>query len=387
VRPIDRTLNLEDVHRLARRRLPRAVLEIIDGGAADETTLAANRADLQSIELVPRNLEDVAEVDLSTTVLGQHLPVPFMLAPCSFARMCHPAGERAVARGAGELGVGYVVPGGASEPLDAVAREATGPLWYQIYLSPDHGRNQSVVDLVAASGYQTLVVSVDTPMKPYRERDMRNGITIPLTVTPRLALAGLSRPVWAKNFVIGNQTAGFSLTAAQRAYYNFATAMAGLRPVTLKDVEWLRERWQGPLVVKGILGPDKLREMVAVGVDAVVVSNHGARNLDGVVSTAKALPRVVEAAGDDLEVIVDGGIRRGVDVVRMRALGARAVLVGRPYLHGLAAAGPAGVARVTRLLRDELHVALAFLGLQSFDQVGPDLLADPNLAARMAAAA
>ncbi|MPV88495.1 alpha-hydroxy-acid oxidizing protein [Georgenia ruanii] len=357
------------------------MLEVIDGGAGDETTLAANRADLEAMRLVPRNLEDVREVDLSTTVLGQRMAMPFMFAPCSYARMCHPAAERAVAEAAGRSGVGYIVPGGASEPLDAVAAAATGPLWYQIYLSPDMRRNEDLISVVRANRYQALVVSVDTPMMPYRERDMRNGISFPLTVTARLALAGMSRPVWAKNFVLGNKSAGFSLTAARRAYYSFETAMSGLRPVTLDDLGWLRARWDGPLVVKGLLGPDKVREMVSLGVDAVVVSNHGARNLDGVVSTASAVRSVVDAVAGDLEVLVDGGVRRGIDVVRMRALGATASLVGRPYLHGLAAAGPAGVARVARLLRDEVHVALAFLGLHSFDQITPEVLAASSAAA------
>jgi isopentenyl diphosphate isomerase/L-lactate dehydrogenase-like FMN-dependent dehydrogenase len=229
---------------------------------------------------------------------------------------------------------------------------------------------------VKSSGFQTLVVSVDTPMKPYRERDMRNGISLPLTITPKLMLTGMSRPRWARNFVLGNMAAGFSLTAARQAYYNFETAMSALRPVTLSDIEWLRERWDGPLVVKGLLNDDKIRDLVNIGVDGVSVSNHGARNLDGVASAIQVLPRVLDTANGDLEVFVDGGIRRGIDAIRALALGANACLMGRPYMYGLAAGGQRGVEKVTSLMRDEIRVGLALLGCKSPADVGPDLIAD-----------
>jgi isopentenyl diphosphate isomerase/L-lactate dehydrogenase-like FMN-dependent dehydrogenase len=353
------------------------VFEIIEGGAGDEASLAANRDDLNELRLMPRSLEDVSGVDTTTTVLGQKMSMPVLLAPCSFGRMCDPEAERAVARGAGALDTGYIMPGGASETVESVAEAATGPLWYQIYLSPQDSANEALLARVQGSGFQTLVVSVDTPMKPYRERDMRNGISLPLTITPKLLLAGASRPRWAKDFVFGNMASGFSLSAARDAYYNFETAMSMLRPVTLRDIEWLRERWDGPLVVKGLLNNDKIRDLVGIGVDAVSVSNHGARNLDGVTSAIAALPRVVEEAAGDLEVLVDGGIRRGIDVVRALALGATACLVGRPYLYGLAAGGQRGVERVVQLLRDEFRVALAMLGCRRPADVDRSLLAEP----------
>jgi len=373
---VERALNIADIRRLARRRLPRAIFEVIEGGAGDEITLAANRADFDAIRLLPRSLQDVSQVDLTTTVVGQKMSMPVLLAPCSFGRMCNPEAERAVARAASTFGAGYIMPGGASESVEDVAAASSGPLWYQIYLSPDDAVNDDLLARVEASGFQALVVSVDTPMKPYRERDMRNGINLPLAITPRLMMAGVSRPRWSKDFVFGNMASGFSLTAARKAYYNFESAMSMLRAVTLDDVARLRERWRGPLIVKGLLSDDKIRELVDLGVDAVSVSNHGGRNLDGVSSAVAALPRVVDAAAGGLEVLVDGGIRRGVDVLRALALGATACLIGRPYMYGLAAGGQAGVERVLELMRNELHVAMAFTGSTAVDTIDRGILAD-----------
>ena len=374
---LDRAVNIEDIRQLAQRSLPRAVFEVIEGGAGDELTLKANRADLDAIALLPRSLVDVTEIDLTTTVVGQEFSMPVLLAPASFGRMAHPEGERAVARAAGRLSAGYIMPGAASESVEAVAQaSAGGPLWYQIYMAPDKGRNVDLVQRVKDSGFQALVVSVDTPMKPYRERDMRNGVTLPLSMSPKLLAAGVSRPRWARDFVLGNMASGFSLTAARKAYYNFEEAMTKLRPVTLADVEWLREQWDGPLIVKGILHDDRIGDLVSLGVDGVVVSNHGGRNLDGVASAISALPRIVDAAAGDLDVLVDGGIRRGVDVVRALALGAKAVLIGRPYMYGLAAGGQRGVERVLELIRNEILIAFGFMGSRSVQEVTAEILRD-----------
>lgn len=373
---LDRAVNIDDIRRLAKRRLPRAIFEVIEGGAGDDVTLNANRDDFSKVSLLPRSLVDVRQgIDLTTTVVGQKFSMPVMLAPASFARMASPEAERAVAKAAAKFGTGYIMPGGASEPVEAVAKaSAGGPLWYQIYMAPDDVRNADLVDRVKASGFQALVVSVDTPMKPYRERDMRNGISLPLSVSPKLMAAGISRPKWAMDFVFGNMASGFSVASAKRAYYSFEAAMAGLRPVTLHDIQWLRDRWDGPLIVKGILSEDKFADMIRIGVDGVSVSNHGGRNLDGVASAVSALPRVVEAAGDDLDVLVDGGIRRGIDVVRALALGAKAALIGRPYMYGLAAGGQRGVERVIELMRNEIHIAFAFTGCLSVEEANKEIL-------------
>jgi isopentenyl diphosphate isomerase/L-lactate dehydrogenase-like FMN-dependent dehydrogenase len=376
---LERAFSVEDVRKIARGRLPRAVFEVIEGGAGDEVTLAANRSDLNDLELLPRSLEDVSNVGLATRVLGVDLPMPVLLAPCSFGRMCDPEGERAIARAAGVFGVGYIMPGGASESPERVAEVATGPLWYQIYMKPEDSSNEDLLARVRDSGFQALVVSVDTPTKAYRERDMRNGLSLPLTINQKTLLIGLSKPGWARRFVVGNMSSGFSLTAARDAYYNFETATSVVRVVTLRDIEWLRERWKGPLIVKGLLSDDKIRDLVNIGVNAVSVSNHGGRNLDGVSSAISALPRIVEAADGDLEVFVDGGIRRGIDVIRALALGASACLIGRPYMYGLAAGGQRGVERVLSLIRDEIRIALTFTGCRSPGDVDSSVLTDRTL--------
>jgi isopentenyl diphosphate isomerase/L-lactate dehydrogenase-like FMN-dependent dehydrogenase len=374
---INHTLNVEDVRRLAKRRLPRAIFEVIEGGSGDDQTLTANRTDLNKVTLLPRSLVDVNGINLATEVVGQTFSMPVMLAPASFGRMAHPEAERAVAKAAAKYGTGYIMPGGASEPVEAVAKaSAGGPLWYQIYMSPEEARNADLIERVQSLGYQALVVSVDTPMKPYRERDMRNGISLPLSVSPRLLAAGVSRPKWAADFVFGNMASGFSLKSAQRAYYSFETAMSGLRPVTLADIQWLRDRWDGPLIVKGIMNDDRIKDMISIGVNGVSVSNHGGRNLDGVASAISALPKVAQTAGDDMDVLVDGGIRRGIDVVRALALGAKAALIGRPYMYGLAAGGQRGVERVIELMRDEIHIAFAFTGCLTVDEVNSEILQD-----------
>jgi isopentenyl diphosphate isomerase/L-lactate dehydrogenase-like FMN-dependent dehydrogenase len=371
-------LNLEDVRKEAKRRLPSAIFDIIDGGVGDDVTLRGNRSAYDAISLRPRALADVRSVDLTTKVLGDELRMPFMLAPCSFGRVCDPEAEKAVARAAVSMGTTYAVPGGASERPEDVMAAAPGPLWYQLYMSPRQEDNEQLLDRVEGAGYRVLCVSIDTPMKPYRETDLRNRMTLPVTITPKLVMTGLSRPRWAKDFLIGNSSAGFSLTAARDAYTNFTGAMSHLRPVTRTDIEWLRERWAGPLVVKGILRGEEIDELVRIGVDAVVVSNHGGRNLDTAIPTIAALPEVVEAAGGRLDVLIDGGVRRGTDIVKALALGANAVLVGRPYMFGLAAAGQDGVARVIAMLRDEVQRAMAFVGAASIADIDAGLVALPG---------
>lgn len=379
---LSRALNIEDVRRLAMRSLPRTVFEVIEGGAGDELTFAANRDDLNAISILPRTLVDVTAVDLTTTIVGQQFSMPLMLAPASFGRMADPEAEKAVAKAAAKFGVGYVMPGAASESVEAVAAASDGgPLWYQIYMAPDQNRNADLVRRVRDAGYQALVVSVDTPMKPYRERDMRNGITLPLTISPRLLAAGVSRPRWAMDFVFGSKASGFSLTAARKSVYSFEQSMSRLRPVTLADIEWLRDRWDGPLIIKGVMNDDRIRDLVAVGANAVIVSNHGGRNLDGVASTISALPRIVDAAAGDLDILMDGGVRRGMDVLRALALGAKGVLIGRPYLYGLAAGGQRGVERVLELLRNEIRIAFGFAGIRSAQEVSADILQSAGMQA------
>ncbi|WP_103384262.1 alpha-hydroxy acid oxidase [Pseudonocardia dioxanivorans] len=401
--------NVEDMRRLARRRLPRAVFDIVDGGAGDEVTLRRNRESLDRIALKPRALADVAKVDTSTTILGDPVSVPFMLAPCSSARMCHSASEPAVARAAGRLGTAFAVAGGASEKPEVIARAATGPLWYQLYMKPEQQANVELVDRVEAAGYRVLCVTVDSAIKPYREKDLRNRVGIPLKISPQLVLAGASRPFWARDYLLGQSGGGLGriaaraarvnplakgtsarsapaepavepagpaldVMAAKRAYDNLADAISHVKSVTVDDIRWLRERWAGPLVVKGILRGDEVPQLVDLGVDGIVVSNHGGRNMDGAPATIDVLGEVVDAAAGRAEVFLDSGVRRGADVVRALALGAQAVLVGRPYMFALAAAGEAGVDRVLELLRNEVVRVMSQLGAATVDEIDASLV-------------
>ena len=358
----------------ARSALPRPLFELVDGGHGDDLTVRANRAAYDGVLLRPRLLEDVTVVDPGTTVLGRRTSMPVLLAPCSFARMCDPGAERAVARAAGAAGVEYVVPGGSSDLPEDVARAASGSLWYQIYLKQDEGVNAELVARVAAAGYRALCVTVDTPGQPYRETDLRNRMSLPVTITPRLIGLGVRRPRWAWHFLVGNREAGFSLTAARSAVERFTSTIGELRSVTAADLEWLRSVWVGPLVVKGVLRAEDVDMLLDLGADAVVVSNHGGRNLDTTPATLDVLPSVVDRVDGRAEVLLDGGVRRGSDVVKALALGARAVLVGRPYLFGLAAGGESGVARVLQLLRNEVVSTLRFVGAASVARIDASLV-------------
>jgi isopentenyl diphosphate isomerase/L-lactate dehydrogenase-like FMN-dependent dehydrogenase len=362
-----------DMRRFARRRLPRAVFDVIDAGAGDELTLRWNRESFDRISLRPRALVDVKKVDTTTTILGDPVSMPMMLAPCSFARMCSSAAEPAVARAAGRAGTLYAVPGGSGERPEIVAQSATGPLWYQLYMKPDHDANLELLDRIERAGYRTLCVTIDTAIKPYRERDLRNKISLPVTPSPRLLLAGLSRPLWSKDFLLGN-SAGFDLMAARRAYNNFADAIMHIKSVTEDEIRWLRDRWKGPLVMKGVLRGEEVPRMIDLGVNGIVVSNHGGRNLDGAPATIDVLAEVVEAAAGRAEVFLDSGVRRGTDVVKALALGAQAVLVGRPYMYALAAGGERGVDRMIELLRNEIIRAMSFVGATSVAEIDASLI-------------
>jgi isopentenyl diphosphate isomerase/L-lactate dehydrogenase-like FMN-dependent dehydrogenase len=374
---LKRALNTEDVRKAARRKLPKAIFDIIDGGHGDDVTLRANRRGFQEITFRPRAFADVQAPDLRTTVFGRETAMPLLLAPCSFARLCDPQAELAVARAAGRAGIEYAVPGGSSERPEVVATAATGSLWYQLYMKPDPAVNAELVQRVKDAGYRVLAVTIDTPIKPFRETDLRNGMQLPVQITPQLLLMGLAHPWWAKKFVLGNTNAGYSLTAARNAYANFSAAIGNLRPVTRADLAWLREAWDGPLVVKGILRHEEIDDMVALGVDGIVVSNHGGRNMDTTPATINALPRIVEEVAGRMEVFLDGGIRRGADVMKAVALGATAVLMGRPYLFGLAAGGEAGVDRVLNMVRLELEFAMAFGGAATIADIDASLVSAP----------
>jgi isopentenyl diphosphate isomerase/L-lactate dehydrogenase-like FMN-dependent dehydrogenase len=378
---VDRVLNIAEMRERA-RWLPRAVFDAIDGAASDEITLRANRSALDAIWLRPRALADVSRRDLTTTVLGRSISMPLMLDPCGFARLADSDGELAVARAAGRAGTVFAVSGSASYSVEEIAAAANGPLWYQLVLSPDKSAAQAIVERVEKLGYEALILTIDTPVTPKRERDYRNHLTVPLQISPRLLMTGLSNPAWAKDFVLGKVghrgVSPLKITGVRTAYWNFARSIHNLRSITFDDIRWFREQWKGKLVVKGVLRGDEVPRMVDLGVDGIIVSNHGGRNLDCVRASIEILPEVVEAAKDRVEVFMDGGIRRGTDVVKALALGARACLVGRPYLFGLAVGGEAGVSRVIEIFRNEIEHTMAMMGCASVADIDRSMVTDPT---------
>ncbi len=352
-------VNLDDVEAAARERLPAAAADYIAGGAEDEVTLRANRQAFEALVLRPRVLVDVSTRSLETAVLGQAMPMPVLIAPTGFQRLAHPDGELATARAAGAEGVCLVLSTFSTASLEEVAA-AGGPRWFQLYVHRDRGLTADLVRRAEAAGYSALVLTVDLPVLGRRERDLRNGFSLPTDL--RLG-----------NFALATSAAlhGVEQGSALAAFHE------GLRDpaFTWEDVDWLRSVSRLPLILKGVLRADDARRGVDHGAAGIIVSNHGGRQLDGAASGIGALPEVVEAVGGEVEVLVDGGVRRGVDVVRALAVGARAVLIGRPVLWGLAWDGEAGVRRVLRMLRDELDTAMALVGAPTVRAITRDLLA------------
>lgn len=364
-------MNLAEVRAVARRRLPAAVFDTIDGGADDELTLRRNEAAFQELLLRPRPLVDVTTRSTATEVLGQPVSLPVLLAPTGGGRVAHRHAELAVAAAAAAVGTVHVQSTVTSYALEDVAAAAGGRAWYQLYLPEDRSRTAPMVQRVADAGYRALVLTVDTPVFGGRERDRRNGFSLPLRVGARLAVGTATHPRWALDQARGG------LPGAGRRLPVRATVeqiRASPSPVTWADLARVRALWPGPLLVKGVLDGEQCDRLLAEGIDGLVVSNHGGRQLDGVRATVEALPEVVAAAGGRVPVLLDGGVRRGTDVLKALALGATAVLIGRPYLYGLAAGGQAGVEKVLELLRAELDRAMALTGCTSVADVDRRLL-------------
>ncbi|MGH3509507.1 MAG: alpha-hydroxy acid oxidase, partial [Nocardioidaceae bacterium] len=349
VNPTERHLaaaaSIRDLRLLARRRAPRAVFDYTDGAAGDELALGRSRRAYASVEFEPHVLQDVSYVDTSTTILGRPAELPLAFSPTGFTRMMHTEGEPAVGRVAARAGIPYALSTMGTTSIERLAAEAPGGRkWFQLYLWRDREASKELVARAQDSGYEALVLTVDTPVAGPRLRDVRNGLTIPPSLSLRTFADGALHPAWWFDLITTEQLEFASLNHFDGTV---AELIAGMfdPAATMTDLAWLRSAWAGPLVVKGVQTVVDARAVVDAGADAVIVSNHGGRQLDHATSTIRALPEVVDAAGSELEVYMDGGIRRGVDIIRALALGARACLAGRAVVYGLAAGGPAGAQR------------------------------------------
>lgn len=368
----DRPLDLApacvtDYRELARRRVPRQLFDYVDGGAYDERTLRANVEDFGGILLRQRILRDVSTVDTRATVLGRALAFPVVLAPVGLAGMFARRGEVQAALAAESAGVAFCESTVSICSIEEVRRATQQPFWYQLYVMRDRGYARSLLERASEAGCDVLVLTVDLPVVGARYRDTRNGMTDPIGAIESIARAAdlVAHPQWITDVALGGRPLTFgNLEAAVPGARNPAAFREWVDSqfdpsVTFGDLDWVRAHWKGRIVLKGILDADDAREAARAGVDGIVVSNHGGRQLDSVPSSIRALPDIVDAVGDRLEVLVDGGIRSGLDVAKALAVGARGVMIGRAWVYALAARGGVGVAHVLTVLRRELEVAMA----------------------------
>ncbi len=379
---LSRVANIDDLRRLARRRLPRIVFDFFDGGAEDEVTLRANRTAFERLRFAPRVLRDVARVDPSTEILGGQSKYPLVVAPTGAIGMGWPGADLAIARSAAACGIPYTLSTTATATIEEIADKAPGRLWFQLYVLYDREFTDGLVARARAAGYEALVVTVDLPVGGKRERDTHNGFVLPFKPGWRELLAGLTHPSWAWRIVAAGgipelvNLRGFERRS--RAGMIATSSSVGQQldaSLDERGLARLRDLWQGKLIVKGVARPEDAERAVALGADAVWLSNHGGRQLDGAITALEALPAVAKALAGKVPVLIDGGVRRGSDAVKARALGAQAVAVGRPTLYGASAAGEAGARRALAILTDEIERTLRLCGARSMAEVGPDLLA------------
>ena len=367
-----KVINIEDLRRLAQRRLPRPVFDYLDGGAEDEVTLRENTRAFRDIRFRPRGAIAAKKCDLAVCVLGQELSFPAMLAPIGYSRLLHPGGEVVAAKAAGEAGTVYILSTISGHKLEAVKSATRGAAWYQLYLLGGREAAEAGMERARAAGYSALVVTVDTAVAGMRERDLRNGMKELLggSFLAKLPYVSeiLAHPRWLAAFLAdGGMPRLENIVVPGQGPMKLIDVAAALvdAAVTWDDLRWIRKVWPGPVVAKGILTAEDAERAVDEGAAAVVVSNHGGRQLDSVSATMRALPEVAAAVKGRTEVLMDGGIRRGSDIVKALCIGARAVLIGRAYAYGLAAAGEAGVTRAVEILKADIERTLRLLGCPS----------------------
>jgi len=370
--------SIADLREMARRRVPRALFDYADRGSYDEQTMARNAADFAGIALRQRVMVDVSRLSVGTTVLGEHWKMPVGIAPTGLTGLFHRDGEIHGARAAQSAGVPFTLSTMSICSIEDVRAAVEGTFWFQLYLMRDRGFNEALIARAQEARCSALMLTLDLPLQALRRRDAKNGLSVPPRLTPGNAWEIFMRPRWLAGVLLGKRR-----TLGNLAAFFPKDGIAALSEwvggqfdasITWKDVAWVRERWPGKLILKGILDAEDARLAQATGVDAIVVSNHGGRQLDGATSTIAALPRVVDAVAGRCEVLLDGGITSGQDVLKALALGARACLIGKAYLYGLSALGAEGVALALQLIRRELEVSMALTGVNDVRNVGRQVL-------------
>jgi isopentenyl diphosphate isomerase/L-lactate dehydrogenase-like FMN-dependent dehydrogenase len=379
-----RVVNIDDLRRLARKRVPRGVFDYIDGGSDAEVTLRANVHSFEEVLFHPRNACAPSQCDLRTTVLGQELAFPLILAPLGFTRLFHPEGERGAARAAGAAGIPYCLSSFSGYRIEEIRNTSPGVLWYQLYLAGGREVVEATLERAQKAGFSALAVTIDTNTPGQRERDLRNGV-------PQLLSGGLfdklpflpslaSRPRWLARFLLDRDVMRFPNIVTKEGPMGVTDVREMLQRSTVSwaDLKWIRQAWRGPILMKGVITGEDARRSLDEGAAGVIVSNHGGRQLDGCSATLRALPEVVEAVNGRAEVLMDGGIRRGSDILKAICLGAKAVLAGRAYAYGLAAAGSAGASRAVDILRSGAERTLTLLGCSSVSELDRSFVRIPS---------
>jgi L-lactate dehydrogenase (cytochrome) len=371
--------SIEDLRALARRRIPRAIFDYADGGSYQETTLKANAADLDAIQLRPRVMIDVSDIKLATTFAGAAVSMPLAIAPTGLCGLYHADGEIKGARAAAAFGIPFCLSTMSICSIEDVRAASDQPFWFQQYLMRDRGFNQSLIERAIAARCSALMLTLDLQILAERRRDARNGLSIPPRVTLRNAWDVATKPVWALKVMFGKRRTFGNLVGHIDGADGAATLAQWTQTqfdptANWRDVEWVRSRWPGRLILKGVMDAEDARFALSAGADAVVVSNHGGRQLDGAPSSISVLPEIVAAIDGRCEVLFDGGIRSGQDLAKALALGARGGMIGKSFLFALAAGGQAGVRRALEIIRDELRVTLALTGTRDVAACGPHML-------------
>jgi L-lactate dehydrogenase (cytochrome) len=372
---LSRCFNINDLRKVAKGRLPASLFGYIDGGSDDERTLRGNTLAFDQYDLLQQALVDVSQIDLSTTVLGKKIDWPVICAPTGMTRMFHYQGEKAVAREAARMGTFYSLSTLSTTSIEDVGAETDGPKMFQVYVHRDRELSREFVQRAKDAKFDALCLTVDLPAHGNRERDLRTGMTLPPKLTVKSILDALIHPAWVYRYLTTDSivlaNVGHKIKEGTGEVSNLLQYVANQFDPTVswKDAEWLMSEWEGPFVLKGIMSVEDAKKAVAIGASAIVISNHGGRQLDSSPAPFEVLPEIVDAVGGQIEIILDGGIRRGTHVLKAMALGANACMIGRPYLYGLAAGGQPGVARALDLLRTEIELDMKLMGCRNMSEV------------------